>query len=414
MQPTNGVAATAACTSTDADGAGSSKKGSDAAGGGRVVDLPLHITEKILCHMSLMESARLATVCKSWAATVAALRATPAPHLYVCMPPDNTSDRRGLVASVVLEDGALAGGGAPATIPARVHSSETNGMRCIGATPSGRVAFGAGCFSDNVVLVNPITGAQQSIHVGKSRTGMDPRYNQVLAAGAGGVDSLFAVDGYQLMLWRQAPGDGEEWSTCAVAATWEHLRSPILSAVNCNGCYYLLHVDGSLSMVDATAPPPLRMEKLPVARLVVPLGDHYVSGHLIESEGEVLFVKPLVTCKEGDSLSVGYFEVHRLDLKKNCWAKVNELPGDRALFVSAGSSFAVRVSDTPGCKRNCIYFVGEKRYYLNPACHEGRGSSWGVYSMEDRRVLFEHAVTGPGSFTETWFLPRLVQCGLYK
>ncbi|TVU32639.1 hypothetical protein EJB05_24380, partial [Eragrostis curvula] len=407
MQPTDGVAATA-CTSTEAD------KVSDAAGGGPPAELPLHLTEKLLCHMSLLESARLATVCKSWAATVSSLLVTPVPHLYVCMPADDESGRRGLVVSVALDGSRLP----PATIPSRVRSSYTNCLRCIGATPSGRVAFAASCWSKHVVLVNPITGVHRSIDVGTQR--IDPLQRRVLAAGSGG-DSLFAVDGKDLVLWRKAPGGGGEtekwsWSWCAMAAKL-HQRpiNPISSAVNCNGCFYLLRVEGSLSMVDTTAPAPLRMEKLSVARLVDPLGALRVSGHLLESDGEVLFVQQMLVGTEGESLSAFGFEVHRLDVNGQRWTKVNDLSGDRALFVSAGSSFAVRASETAGCRRNCIYFVCEKRHYSNPVCHEGRGSSWGVYSIEEQRVLFEHALTGPGSFTEAmWFLPRVVQCCVNK
>ncbi|TVU32644.1 hypothetical protein EJB05_24385, partial [Eragrostis curvula] len=328
MQPTDGVAATA-CTSTEAD------KVSDAAGGGPPAELPLHLTEKLLCHMSLLESARLATVCKSWAATVSSLLVTPVPHLYVCMPADDESGRRGLVVSVALD--------------------------------------------------------------GSRTQRFDPLQRRVLAAGSGG-DSLFAVDRKDLVLWRKAPGGGGEtekwsWSWCAMAAKL-HQRpiNPISSAVNCNGCLYLLRVDGSLSMVDTTAPAPLRMEKLSVARLVDPFGALRVSGHLLESDGEVLFVQQMLVGTEGESLSAFGFEVNG-----QRWTKVNDLSGDRALFVSAGSSFAVRASETAGCRRNCIYFVCEKRHYSNPGCHEGRGSSWGVYSIEEQRVLFEHALTGPGS-----------------
>ncbi|TVU32643.1 hypothetical protein EJB05_24384, partial [Eragrostis curvula] len=388
MAPTNGVAS-ASSASTEANGAKVSR---------RSAKLPLHLTEKILCCISPLESARLATVCKSWATTISARLVALVLHLYVCMPPER-SDRRGLVVSVALDVARFS----PATNPARVHSSDTNRFRfrCIGATPSGRLAFAATWWSKDFVLVNPITGVRQSIDVGVS-----PLPRRVLVAG----DSLFAVEGngLDLILWRQAPGSGEErsWSRTR-CALHQHPIKPILSAVNCNGCYYLLHVDGSLSTVDATAPPPLRMEKLPVARPMDPLGAFFVNTHLVESDGEVLLVQQLVTFTDGKSLPTGGFEVHRLDVKEQRWTKVRELPDDRALFVSPRSSFAVRVSNTAGCRSNYIYFVGEKGYYSNPACRQGHGSSWGLYSMADRRVLFEHAVEGPGT-EAMWFLPRVV------
>jgi hypothetical protein len=65
---------------------------------------------------------------------------------------------------------------------------------------------------------------------------------------------------------------------------------------------------------------------------------------LLESDGEALFVRQLPTHhKEAfiESLSLTRFEVYRLDVKDQRWTKVN-----RALFVSPGSSFAVRASDT--------------------------------------------------------------------
>jgi hypothetical protein len=62
MQAANcGVAASSGPSAADA---GSSTVRDAAA------ELPLHVTEKILCHISPLESARHATVCRSWAATV--------------------------------------------------------------------------------------------------------------------------------------------------------------------------------------------------------------------------------------------------------------------------------------------------------------------------------------------------------
>jgi hypothetical protein len=275
-----------------------------------------------------------------------------------------------------------------------VLSSDTNGMRCIGATPRGRVGFAAGWWSGDVVLVNPVTGGVLTADVPY----LDLSNGRVLATG----EALFAVDGHRLVLWRNK---GEEaWSSFAVTATSHHVDS-ILAAVNCNGCFYLLHQDGRLSRVDATSPPPLRMERLPVASLTQQIAALSVEeeGRLLESDGEVLFVRQLPTHHmevSFESLSLTRFEVYRLDVKDQRWTKVNGLAADRALFVSPGSSFAVRASDTTGCRSNCIYFVDEKRHY---------SSTWGVYSMESRRVLFEHRVTEPGRSAEVlWFLPRVV------
>ncbi|TVU12813.1 hypothetical protein EJB05_46474, partial [Eragrostis curvula] len=411
MQATN---ASGVAVSSYAAGSGSRKATSDAAaaggggGGAVVVELPLHLTEKILCSISPLASARHATVCKSWAATVSARLARPVPHLFLCTPPDIKSATRGLVVSVPLD------GAPPTPIPSRVRSSETNGLRCIGAAPSGRVAFAAGWWSPDVVLVNPVTGAVQRVDVGVPC--LDPRHSRVMAAGAGD-DSFFAVEGYKLTLWQRRQGAGEKdeeaasWWRSVVNATLNPTNN-IVSAVNCNGCYYLLHEDGSLSKVDATSPPPLCIEKFPVAET---LPYQFGSGRLVECDGEVLFVRQLLAYKEEvtiescTSLTVAGFEVHRLEVTEQRWSKVEELGADRALFVSPGSSFAVRASEVEGCRGNCIYFAGESQYYSSPACREDGETSWGMYSMEERRVLFEHVVvTEPGKGAEVlWFLPRV-------
>ncbi|KAK3156561.1 hypothetical protein QOZ80_2AG0108820 [Eleusine coracana subsp. coracana] len=382
------------------------------AGGGPAVELPLHLTEKILCSINPLQSARHAVVCKSWAATVSTRLARPVPHLFLCTPPSIDSPRRGLVVSVPLD-------GAPTTVvPSRVRSSDTNGLRCIGATPGGgHVAFAAGWWSRDVVLVNPVTGALQRVNVGEPC--LDPRFSRVLAPGSGG-DAFFAVEGYKLVLWRQRGGNKEAWSRCAVTGTLNPTNN-IVSAVNCKGCFYLLLQDGCLSKVDATAPAqaPLHIEKLPVPSLA----DQFGSGRLLEADGDVLFVRQLLAYKEEiaiescmSSLSVGGFEVYRLDVEEQRWTKVDKLADDTALFVSPGSSFAVRASEVEGCRSNFIYFAGENQYYSSPACREDGVSSWGMYSVEDGRVLFEHVVvTEPGRAAEVlWFLPRVTLGSLCK
>jgi hypothetical protein len=422
MTPTKGEVGATLSSRTDADGA-SRSKARDAARG--AVELPLHLTEKILCCINPLASARLATVCKSWAATISERLARPVPHLFVYLPADNKSDRRGRVVSVpIAYDGDDAGGAAPpvpAVIPNRVLLADTNGLACIGAMPSGHLAF-ASWWSKILVLINPITGARQSVQV------EEPRRSLVLAAGGG--DSFISVGTDEHILWRRAAG-GDEWSRWTVPAAAAHRIVNIISAAVCSGCFYILDDNGHVSVIDVAAPPPVRMEKLPVASLFD--GDHAVAspavlnpatkGHLLESDGEVLFVRPVIAFKDelfgagGGTpfcnhdaavfLAVLGFEVYRLDLKDRRWAKVEKLPGDRAIFVSPGSSFVVRSSETAGCRSNCIYFVGNKWYCS--LCNRDAGKAWGVYSMEDREVLFEHAVTEPGPCSAaTWFLPRVV------
>ncbi|KAL6606939.1 hypothetical protein ACP70R_042592 [Stipagrostis hirtigluma subsp. patula] len=416
MQPTEGGATTSSASDA-ADGG----KISDAAG--EQAELPLHLTEEVLRCISPLASARLATVCKSWAATVAARLARPSPHLFVCTSPDKDSDRRGVIFSVRLDaaGGAVGRARSPwAAIPGRVRSVETNGLRCIGATPSGRLAF-ASTLSRGAVVVNPVTGASQSIDVGMARW-----YVQDNAVAVGGSDSFFFVDANVLVLWRRADVDGEgcsKWT--AVEAAAHQTMADIVSAASCNGCIYMLHADGCMSVIDAAAPPPLRREKLPVAspieqQFITPCLNPFREGHLLESDGEVLFVRPLLDHAEKDEfvfcghhrefLSIVGFEVYRLDVEDQRWTSVKALTGDRALFVSPQSSFAVRASETAGCRRNCIYFVGKQRFCSS--CNGDAGNTWGVYSMEDREVLFEDAVTKPGKCSAAlWFLPMVENRG---
>ncbi|KAL6888122.1 hypothetical protein ACP4OV_009148 [Aristida adscensionis] len=386
-------------------------------GGDGGVELPLHLTEEILRCISPLQSARFATVCKSWAATVAARLARPVPHLFVYTAPSNASDRRGLIVPVRL-DGGDARRLPPAATPARVRSADTNGMRCVGATPGGRLAF-ASAFGRSAVVVNPVTGAAESIEVGMPRWS---RRDNALAVS--GTDALFSVDVDGIALWRRA-GDGKAWSKQTVAAD---RTDDIWSAAYSDGCFYMLHLDGYMSKIDAAAAPPLRAEELPVANLFHQLvradadadgGGAIGAGHLLESDGEVLFVAQLVADDKQDAAfvfcehqrgfsSIVGFRVYKLDGdgEGRRWARVARLGGDRAVFVSPESSFTVRASETAGCRSNCIYFVGNSRFCHD--CNRSAGTTWGVYSMDDRRVLFEHAATQPGPCSAAlWFLPSV-------
>ncbi|KAG2657663.1 hypothetical protein PVAP13_1KG199600 [Panicum virgatum] len=414
MQPIRAKAAAMPSSSGTATGdARTGKVSGEAGGGGAVADLPFHLTEKIIYSISPLASARLATVCKSWAAAVTERLARPVPHLFVYLPPDNKSDRRGVVVSVPIDSG-----GPPAeVIPNRVRLADTNGLRCVGATPSGCLAFANWCWWDTgVLLVNPITGARQRLD--GERLCRDP----VIASG-GAADSFISIGTDKLVLWWRAAGGGEEWSKWTVAAPVAARRTDgIMSVVNCNGRFYILDRDGQVSLIDATAPPPLLIENLPVVGLCEQfptLATATATGHLLESDGEVLFVRRVLASVEhtgvpfchheitDENLSIVGFEVYRLDVEGRRWTEVKKLAGDRALFVSPVSSFSVRSSETEGCRSNCIYFVDKKRYCSS--CLRDDGNTWGMYSMEDREVLFRHTVTGPGPCSSaTWFLPRVV------
>uniref|UniRef100_M8BRE9 KIB1-4 beta-propeller domain-containing protein n=1 Tax=Aegilops tauschii TaxID=37682 RepID=M8BRE9_AEGTA len=92
-------------------------------------------------------------------------------------------------------------------------------------------------------------------------------------------------------------------------------------------------------------------------------------------------------------------KVYRLDVEGARWVKVERLAADRTLFVSEQSSFTLSASELLGCMSNCIYFVGE----VDSCCWV----TWDVYSMEVRKVLFQHPIGGfPEKYdVARWFLP---------
>ncbi|CAL4970085.1 unnamed protein product [Urochloa decumbens] len=352
-----------------------------------------------------------------------------APHLLVTevfyTPPSHNPcafNRRGAIISVPLDGDVVTAArytSAPIRRRGRLADLHRRCMSFLGAAPRGRLAFAG---SRGVFLVNPVTDALQGFYT------MGYCQNAVLAAGGG--CGIFVSLGAVLAppaLWR-LDDCGKRWSECPLAATGEQTGDVVAAVSSGKGCfYYLLHEDGSVSRVDAGEPPPLRMEKLPVASLV----DHFVSpprgeslareGHLLECDGEVLFVRKLLAVKEiaapfcthAEFVAVAGFEVYRMDVAARRWEKVERLPGggDTAIFVNPESAFAVRASDTTaaagGMMGNCVYFVGESRCCFT--CGVYGGSTWGAYSMGDREVLFEHAVESRGGRTEAlWFLPIVV------
>ncbi|CAO2038004.1 unnamed protein product [Urochloa humidicola] len=359
----------------------------------------------------------------------------PVPHLLVTevfyTPPSHNPcafNRHGAILSVPLDGDAATAArytSAPISRRGRLADLYRRCMPFLGATPrGGRLAFAG---SRGVFLVDPVTDALQGFNT------MGYCQNAVLTAGAsgggnGGGCAIFVSLGAVLAppaLWR-LDDDGEQWSEFQLAATGEQTGDIVVAACcgGKGGCfYYLLHEDGSVSTVDDGEPPPLRVEKLPVASLL----EHFCggetlageAGHLLECGGEVLYVRKLLAvreiaapfCAHAEFVGVVGFEVHRLDVAARRWAKVERLPGDTAIFVSPQSAFAVNASEMTAAARrvmgNCVYFVGESRCCF--VCGVYRGSTWGAYSMEERKVLFEHAVHSRGGRTEAlWFLPSAV------
>ncbi|CAL5022695.1 unnamed protein product [Urochloa decumbens] len=400
------------------------------------VDLPLHLTEKILCYLSPLVLARLAVVGKSWAALISDLLAKPAaPHLFVTTEsvcrgsPSEPPHRRGFVVAVSLDGSELS---SPAIIPARPHLADllSQGSRCVGATSSGLLAFHDASSSVAVVLANPATDELRRIDVGYGLM-----HHQALKTTSGGGGGFFYQDAVgDLTVWRRRPAEGcdDGWSKLTVrraAEQWATRATTILSVASSGdgGAAYILHEDGWVCKVDiATATPwLLSMERLPVPSLVdsleFPSATRFcgrlprAGTYLVESGEEILFVREVLEYSGNahgfgshPGLLVG-FEVCRLDEADRRWARLERLAGDRALFVSPESAFSVRASETAGCRSGCVYFVSE-----TPRCSwrhvDGSTTTWGVYSMEDGRVLFQRPVVGGSSVGRTvarWFLPNV-------
>lgn len=114
------------------------------------------------------------------------------------------------------------------------------------------------------------------------------------------------------------------------------------------------------------------------------------------------------SCNHKEFFDTIGFEVYRLYLAGKEWVKVEKLPGDCSLFVSPKSSFPISSSkQASSCIRsNCVYFLG--RYCLS--CHDVGESTWGVYSMADDKVLFEHAIpsTRATQMIARWFRPSVL------
>lgn len=173
------------------------------------------------------------------------------------------------------------------------------------------------------------------------------------------------------------------------------------------GIFYAMEFFGFTNTVDTRSPQPWRLMRLrapSILRQYSPIGRYrYLQNcHLLQSEGEIMFVGPVLAPDEPRCPNtIGGFEVYKLDLGGPRWVKVERLADDRALFVSEQSSFAVRASETPRCRANCIYFVSE----LDE--HSYSHNIWGVYSMEEQKVLFQRPIGGSqGKYKAArWFIP---------
>uniref|UniRef100_A0A8I6Z1I1 KIB1-4 beta-propeller domain-containing protein n=1 Tax=Hordeum vulgare subsp. vulgare TaxID=112509 RepID=A0A8I6Z1I1_HORVV len=381
------------------------------AANGTIGGLPFHLTERILRLISPLESAPLAAVCKSWAATISERLATPTPHLFALEVFDegeylldllflpDLERCRGAVFSVPVDDEVSPAPVIPARLPAVLSHAEDDKIRLSGALPCGGLSFAEG---NRVVLVNPVTGAFESIE-------MYPPRNRVLipptVRAAAGADAFFVSLHFERTVslrWREE----DEWTERKLLLP-EECGGAINLVAYSGGIFYAMEFFGFTNTVDTRSPPPWRLMRLrapSILRQYSPIGRYrYLQNcHLLQSEGEIMFVGPVLAPDElRCPNTIGGFEVYKLDLGGPRWVKVERLADDRALFVSEQSSFAVRASETPRCRANCIYFVSE----LDE--HSYSHNTWGVYSMEEQKVLFQRPIGGSqGKYKAArWFIP---------
>ncbi|XP_037454154.1 uncharacterized protein LOC119324465 [Triticum dicoccoides] len=375
--------------------------GGDAASG-TIGALPIHLIEKILGGFSPLDTVRFAAVCKSWAAAVSERLARPTPHLFALKlgrspfwfqpPPEEERRHRGAIYPLPVDQEGSPSPVAPARLPSVVRDPKGMNFKLSGALPCGLLSFAVG---NRVVLVNPITGAFRSDVYAPFGTGAKVR----AVAGANAIFDHDYAERSVSLCWCT-----EEWSERKLLS--EEFKNIYLMAY-ADGIFYALEFRGCAYTADTRLPPPWRLKKLRAPSILeqyTPIrGRLLCYSHLLESEGSVLFVGPVLaprqpTCRD----TIGGFEVYRLDVEAARWVKVERLAADRALFVSEQSSFTVRATGIPGCMSNCIYFVGEVDDRSWVTC--------GVYSMEERKVLFQRPVGGPwGKYDAArWFLPGVV------
>ncbi|RLM60198.1 hypothetical protein C2845_PM14G20070 [Panicum miliaceum] len=387
--------------------AGREQTGCEVPGEG-TVSLPLHLLDDILWHLSALESARFAAVCKSWAGIASRRLADPAPHLFAFR--STAAHRRGEIIAVPLggESDSSRHGRARATPAHRALQRVTRKTECLGATASGRLVLAN---SRRTVLFNPVTGTFRRIKKVPGVSYDSYAVNPMPVVPLGG-DSFFHAGGSQVGIWR---AEDDRWTVQHVdIRPAESLRMAVL----CGDSLYVMDNNGYVYKIKL---PTLHTTEVAVRNLsykyhTALAGAAIEKGYLVEAGGEVLFVWPLYTTSRvrgkrdfdpelfasdddddddgedddyfDDVTTLSGFDVYKLDMEQMQWVEKDRLAGDVALFVSRRSSFSVRASEK-GCVSNCVYFV----------CDEGAGNTWGAFSLGERRMLFEHAI-GAASYRE--------------
>ncbi|XVE49440.1 hypothetical protein DITRI_Ditri01bG0082600 [Diplodiscus trichospermus] len=136
------------------------------------------------------------------------------------------------------------------------------------------------------------------------------------------------------------------------------------NAIGFNGRFYVLSLQGTLAVIDATEYSP-RITALSSERAVPSSLPKYFREYLVESEGNILLVF-LISRKS--IKVVDDVEVFQLNTERLSWVKMTSL-GEKSLFFGTNCCMSVRGSRV-GCRSNCVYFT----YYT--------ADGWWVFDME--------------------------------
>uniref|UniRef100_A0A0D9VJB8 F-box domain-containing protein n=1 Tax=Leersia perrieri TaxID=77586 RepID=A0A0D9VJB8_9ORYZ len=161
-----------------------------------------------------------------------------------------------------------------------------------------------------------------------------------------------------------------------------------------------LVIDASTGAVESVLPAPPPTSSPGVIAAVC--GKDY----LVESGGKL--IRAIVLPRDGMAAASpeDYFiDMYQLEEAHNgksaAWAKVQSI-GDRVLFVDKhGHGFSLEPNDAAELRRDCVYFMHERRTWLDA----GEYRFLCRYSMEDGVV--DRVVSLPDTFGDTWVVPGL-------
>ncbi|XWS68204.1 hypothetical protein CRYUN_Cryun04dG0071100 [Craigia yunnanensis] len=173
-------------------------------------------------------------------------------------------------------------------------------------------------------------------------------------------------------LFYRLKGEGREWvkQDCTLTEPHSSMKSErknfttFTNAIGFNGRFYVLSLQGTLAVIDATESYP-RITALSSERAVPSLLPKHFREYLLESEGNILLV--FLISRKSIKL-VDDVEVFQLNAEKLSWVKMTRL-GNRTLFMGTDCCMSVPASRV-GCRSNCVYFT----------YHTADG--WWVFDME--------------------------------